>query len=140
MILKVINSGSSGNCYILIANNGDCLILEAGVRLLDVKEALKFDISGIVGCCSTHCHLDHSEYLLQYAKSSIKCYSGEETINKFEKHHNLIAIKPNVKIQLGSFSTMPFLLHHDVVPLLTDHDQAVSWLEQPSPQLALAAL
>ena len=41
MVLKVLGSGSSGNCYILESDT-EALIIEAGVPFLDVKKALDF--------------------------------------------------------------------------------------------------
>lgn len=56
MKLKVIGSGSSGNAYILESENGEKLILEAGVKIMRYKEALNFDIKGIRACVVTHAH------------------------------------------------------------------------------------
>lgn len=41
--LKVIASGSSGNCYILTAG-GDRLVLEAGVKLKVLLEELDYNV------------------------------------------------------------------------------------------------
>ena len=44
MELKVLGSSSSGNCYIL-DNGSEALIIEAGIRFMEVKKALDFNIS-----------------------------------------------------------------------------------------------
>ncbi|HCB45364.1 MAG TPA: MBL fold hydrolase, partial [Algoriphagus sp.] len=59
MKLIVLGSSSAGNCYILQDNQGNSLILEAGVRIKEIKKALDFDISGIQGCLISHRHGDH---------------------------------------------------------------------------------
>lgn len=65
MKLKVLGSGSSGNCYIL--DNGiEALIIEAGVSFHEVKIALDFDISRIVGVVVSHIHSDHSKIAEEY--------------------------------------------------------------------------
>jgi phosphoribosyl 1,2-cyclic phosphodiesterase len=56
MRLIVIGSGSSGNTYILKGETS-ALIIEAGVNPLEVKKAMDFDISKIVGVCISHEHL-----------------------------------------------------------------------------------
>ena len=40
-ILKVLNSGSKGNCYLLITPN-ETLIIEAGIRYKDILKGLDF--------------------------------------------------------------------------------------------------
>lgn len=59
MTLKCIGSGSSGNCYILKANN-EKLILDCGLPIKVIKQGLDFDLQGIQGVLVTHCHKDHS--------------------------------------------------------------------------------
>lgn len=56
MVLRVLNSNSKGNCYIFESKN-EALVLEAGVKFSEVKEALNFDISKIRGVCISHEHL-----------------------------------------------------------------------------------
>lgn len=56
MNLKIINSGSIGNCYIL-ENQNEALIIEAGVKFLEIKKALNYDIGKIQGCLISHEHL-----------------------------------------------------------------------------------
>ena len=60
MRLSVLKSGSKGNCYILSDENGEVLILDAGVRSKDIKEALQYDFSKVSGVLVTHEHKDHS--------------------------------------------------------------------------------
>lgn len=43
MRLKVLGSGSSGNCYIL-ENENEALIIEAGLPFMEVKKALDFNV------------------------------------------------------------------------------------------------
>lgn len=57
MVLKVINSGSSGNSYILESDN-EALLIEAGQNLMAIKKSLDFNIRKIVGCIVSHSHLD----------------------------------------------------------------------------------
>lgn len=55
MRLTVLNSGSSGNGYLLECGN-EILIVECGVPFMEVKKALNFDLSKIVGCFISHSH------------------------------------------------------------------------------------
>ena len=64
MKLKVLGSGSSGNCYIL-ESDAEALVIEAGLPFKEVKIALDFNISKIVGMICTHSHKDHSGFVAE---------------------------------------------------------------------------
>lgn len=57
MVLKidVIGSGSSGNCYLISADN-DTLVIECGVKKKDFLNAINYNTRGIVGCLISHEH------------------------------------------------------------------------------------
>lgn len=78
MKLKVLGSGSSGNCYIL-ENNTETLIIEAGVSFKEVKIALDFNISKIVGVIISHIHSDHSKAVSEYEKAGIPVFMPYES-------------------------------------------------------------
>lgn len=56
-MLRVIDSGSSANGYVLEGEN-QALLIEAGCKPLDMKKALNWQISKVVGCIVSHSHLD----------------------------------------------------------------------------------
>jgi phosphoribosyl 1,2-cyclic phosphodiesterase len=57
MMLKVINSGSDSNGYML--DNGDeALLIEAGCDMKSLKIGLDWNIQKVVGCVVSHSHLD----------------------------------------------------------------------------------
>lgn len=55
MLLKCIASGSSGNSYALIMDK-EILLIEAGVRLFEIKKNIDFQISKVIGCLISHGH------------------------------------------------------------------------------------
>ena len=57
--LKVINSSSSGNCYILTCKN-EKLILDCGFPIKVIKQGLDFDLQCIQAVLVSHEHKDHS--------------------------------------------------------------------------------
>jgi len=65
MKLTVLGSSSLGNCY-LLHNERECLIIEAGIKFLEVKKALNFKISQIVGLLVSHEHGDHAAFLHEF--------------------------------------------------------------------------
>lgn len=56
MKLKVINSNSKGNCYILESKES-CLLIEAGVTFSEINKALDFEPSKVDLLVCTHEHL-----------------------------------------------------------------------------------
>lgn len=73
MKLKVLGSGSSGNCYIL-ENGEEALIIEAGLPFMKVKKALNFNVMKIKAVLITHIHSDHHFYWFQYARAGIPVF------------------------------------------------------------------
>lgn len=101
MKLKVLSSGSSGNCYI-VENENEALIIEAGVSMKEVKVALNFNVRKIVGVICSHVHSDHSGYVKDFLKAGIpvfKPYDSETT---------------EPLTMFGRFFILPFSLEHDV--------------------------
>lgn len=112
MKLIVINSNSSGNAYALQADTGEILLLEAGVPFKEVKKAIGYKTSKVVGCLVSHVHQDHAKYILEYIKVGIDVYSNKEVI------YEVKGVKPIYKEKtksLGSFRITPFAVEHDVL-------------------------
>ena len=114
MKLIVINSNSAGNAYALDTGK-DILLLESGCKMADVKRAIDFRISDVVGCVVTHEHGDHAKYSVEYAKFGVEVYGvtdiGVKKNFPFGKFHPLQEGKTK---HIGSFDVVPFSNHHDV--------------------------
>lgn len=98
MHLKVLGSGSAGNCYVL-ENDSEALIIEAGLPFMEVKKALNFNVRKIVGVIAGHAHKDHSGYIDQYV-GICPIYKPYEVMQPHER--------------FGNFFIKPFELVHDV--------------------------
>ena len=127
MNLTILASGSTGNGYIL-HNENEALIIEAGVKLSEVKIALDFNISHIVGCLISHSHNDHAGYLESYARAGIRILTSEHVLLN---QKDLVAstlckvVESGKGYKLGNFKVVPFELSHDVPCLgfLIDHPE-----------------
>jgi phosphoribosyl 1,2-cyclic phosphodiesterase len=113
MILKVLGSSSSGNCYIL-ENSNEALILEAGIKFAEVQRGLNFNIGKIVGCLITHEHRDHAGHILTFPRFvDVFCSKGtadSAEIGEKSKTHIISANKP---FTAGTFKIIPFAAKHD---------------------------
>lgn len=56
MLISVIHTGSSGNCY-TIEHEGQILLLDVGIDIKDIKVGIDFRVGDIAGCLITHKHL-----------------------------------------------------------------------------------
>ncbi len=112
MKLICLGSSSKGNSY-LLDNGSQTLVIEAGVRLANVKIALNFNISRIVGCLLSHEHGDHAGYANEFMKYGIDVYCSKGTAMKFNKSHRLHESPSGKLIQIGEFKVLPFDVQHD---------------------------
>lgn len=96
MKLKCISTGSSGNCYLLQADNGETLILDCGIGIKEIKKGLDWNIKDVAGVLCTHKHLDHSKSLGNFKKMSIPVFAP------YQRNYN--------KKNYGGFTIYPFPL------------------------------
>ncbi|WP_324069867.1 MAG: MBL fold metallo-hydrolase [Flavobacterium sp.] len=116
MKLRIIGTGSKGNAYIL-GNENEALLIEAGVNIKEIKQALDFDYSKVVGCVVTHEHLDHCKSANDLMRLGIDVYTGAKTHQKINGDviHRAMPIASRETIKLGNFKIMAFDVKHDAV-------------------------
>ena len=82
MQLKVIGTGSSGNCYILTDSEEQKFFIEAGLKKDDIIKGADYKLNKVVGGFVSHKHYDHARSL-----EAIRSYGGDwfapyETLGK----------------------------------------------------------
>lgn len=114
MRLKILASGSSGNCY-LLENKEEILILEAGITFKKIQEGMNYKTGKVVGCMVTHEHKDHSKSIEQLTKNGIDVYASYGTIeaSNLKENYRLKVIKSQNKLKVGGFTVLPFDAQHD---------------------------
>lgn len=102
MFVRCIGTGSSGNSYALYDNSGKILLLDLGMSAKDIKRAIDFEISDVVGALCSHEHKDHSKSLDDFRNMGIHimapfevgdvkhshCRMGNFDITSFDLPHN----------------------------------------------------
>lgn len=113
MIVKTINSGSSGNGYALISGE-DILLLECGVPAKEMLKAIDYQTAKVSGCIASHVHLDHVGYIQQYMRYGIKIYTSDEVESDIETiiGEKTIGLQRMKRQQIGAFSVIPFRVPH----------------------------
>lgn len=81
MVIKTIGTGSSGNSYALIDNDNKILLLDLGLPPKEIKRAIDFRISDVVGAVVTHRHLDHSKSVADFKKMGIPVFAPYKSLD-----------------------------------------------------------
>ena len=113
LCIKVIASGSKGNCYYL--NDGSTsLLIECGIKFKDIQKALNFNLSEIKGVLLSHEHGDHSKAFKDVLKHGLELYTSfgtRESINNNIYYPKII--RAGNTFNIGTWSIYPFDLKHD---------------------------
>lgn len=114
MNLKIIGSNSEGNAYIL-ENDSEALLIECGVRMDLIKQAIKFQIGKISGCLVSHEHKDHCKAVDKVMAAGINVWAsyGTHGAMRTEGHHRARFLHLDAVVTIGSFKIKPFLTNHD---------------------------
>lgn len=113
MKMTCLGSGSAGNCY-LLHNQTECLVIEAGISFKEVKKALDFDISKIVGTVVSHNHKDHAGYIKEYLKAGIGVFTTQDLLDECFKIEAAGLLSEKCSFYMGEFFITPFEAVHDV--------------------------
>lgn len=118
MKLKVIGTGSKGNAY-LLENEEEALLIECGVNISEIKKAVDFNISKIVGCILTHEHNDHAKSIKEVLDCKINVYTSYGTFEakkiNYSCQRGAIALLSSTSRMIGNFKILPFHINHDAL-------------------------
>ena len=114
MEIKILGSSSEGNCYIL-ENETQALVIECGVSFKEVKKALDFNISKVVGALVSHEHLDHAKFVNDFLEARINIYltAGTYSSLSIKSKFNPSIIEVGKMLKVGDFKILPFKVKHD---------------------------
>lgn len=72
MNIKILGTGSKGNCYILTSKNKSQIILECGIKISEIMKNINYELVNF--CLYSHNHKDHSLSLKTLEKWCIEIY------------------------------------------------------------------
>jgi phosphoribosyl 1,2-cyclic phosphodiesterase len=114
MNIKVLASGSSGNCY-RVSDGTTSLLLEAGIPIAKIREGCDFQLSSISGSLISHSHGDHSKSAQAVMFAGVDLYCSQDTASELNlEGYRLHIIQPLCEFKIGTFVIKPFPIHHDV--------------------------
>ena len=118
MDIKIIASGSGGNCY-RVSDGKTALLLDAGVSIRQIREGCGFRLGEVRGCLVTHSHKDHGKAVGELLKTGVPVYmpKGEIAALGLERHHRLYGLEGSQEeyesFTIGTFTVLPFRAEHD---------------------------
>lgn len=114
MNLRVINSGSYGNAYVL-KGASQCLILDAGVHIGEIMAAVDRKPSSIVGVLITHEHSDHTRAVKELMVRGVDIYCSQGTAEALglANEYKVKVVQSNQIFSIGEFKIYPFPVVHD---------------------------
>lgn len=115
MVLTVLGSSSSGNCYLLEASDG-VLILELGKPFAEVKKSIGWNLRKVVGALVSHRHGDHAKFLKDALSCGIRVLALEDvfTAQGITNRTFCTAIEPMHGYKVGGFKVFALPVRHDV--------------------------
>lgn len=111
--ITTIASGSTGNCY-RITDGKTALMIEAGIRFREIRQAFDFKLSGVAGCLISHEHGDHAKAVRDLVKAGVDCYMSQGTAKALDlTGHRVHGVPALVTFRVGTFIILPFPVQHD---------------------------
>jgi phosphoribosyl 1,2-cyclic phosphodiesterase len=114
MQLTIIGSSSSGNAY-LLSNEKEALLIECGVRVEKIKQALGYNMRKAVACIVTHEHKDHCKAVKEVMACGINVWATAGTHNAMgtgDSHRAKVCGVDN-RFEVGGFTIKAFPIEHD---------------------------
>ena len=113
MDIKIIASGSSGNCY-RVSDGETSVLLDCGIPFKQIQKALNFELSSIDGVLVTHCHQDHVKGARELVRIGIDVYTSKGTLDACALDGGRFkAVKSMDIFNVGTFTVMAFDVEHD---------------------------
>ena len=82
--LKVLSSGSSGNCIAVYDSRGKYILLDVGLGYKDILNGLNWNLSNCVSTFTSHIHRDHSKALAHFIEAGVPCFSNQDVCDHYK--------------------------------------------------------
>lgn len=110
-LLKVIGTGSSGNCLAVYDSSGQYILLDVGVPMKTILKGVDYNTHDCVAAFVSHVHKDHAKAIDDCIKYAIPVYANDDVRKKYPKCN--IADGYNVG-NFSGFQVHTFGVAHDV--------------------------
>jgi len=91
------------------------IMIEAGLPIKRIKQALNFRISEIEGLLLSHIHGDHSKSIKDMVKLGVNCHMPPATAEGLKiDNHRIKPVESDKSFKIGTLMVYPFKAEHDV--------------------------
>jgi len=110
-----ISSSSKGNAYLLESDGIPPLLIEAGIPIRKLREALSFGLSGLAGCLVSHSHGDHVKAVPDLLKAGVDCFMSTGTAEEMniQDHYRVVKMATTHMLEVAGWNIACFDLKHD---------------------------
>lgn len=112
MDIKLIASGSSGNCY-RVGDGVTYLLLDCGIPMKKIVAGCDYNLSRINACLVTHDHKDHSLSVRNLNRRGIPVFGTKSMAESWMPVRSIDVSNGTAKLQIGSFDVQAFPVEHD---------------------------
>lgn len=115
--IKVLSSGSRGNA-VLLDSGTSLILLDAGIPVKKIEQAVGYDLSKISLCCVTHEHMDHARAVKDLIKKGVPVFTSDGTAKALgiesymhgfswaHAMHRALKLCTDAGINVGAFHTI----------------------------------
>jgi phosphoribosyl 1,2-cyclic phosphodiesterase len=113
MDIRVLASGSAGNCY-CVSDGSTSLLLECGISVKQIRRGLGFGLTNVAACLVSHEHQDHAKAVADVLRAGVEVYTSPGTIKALGlKHHRLRPVRAKETFKVGTWTVRAFETQHD---------------------------
>ncbi len=113
MTIKVLATGSKGNCY-HISDGVTRLLIECGIKYTEIIKRCNYDVEGISTVLISHAHADHALIAKQMAEYGFDLVmpKGTAVTLGLDALPNVFTPPAGKTLLIGTFAVVPFELVH----------------------------
>ena len=113
MDIRVLASGSAGNCY-CVSDGSTSLLLECGISVKQMRRGLGFGLTNVAACLVSHEHQDHAKAVADVLRAGVEVYTSPGTIKALGlEHHRLRPVRARETFKVGTWTVRAFETQHD---------------------------
>lgn len=108
--LKILSSGSQGNCALIYDSRGKCVMLDMGLSWQEILHGLNYDLASVSLALASHNHhADHTKSIVHCINSGIPTFANKDVCNHYKDCQFLDRM-----VKVDGFKVQTFGLIHNV--------------------------
>lgn len=108
--LKILSSGSHGNCALIYDSRGKCVMLDMGLPWQEILHGLNYDLASVSLALASHNHhADHTKSIVHCINSGIPTFANKDVCDHYKDCQFLDRM-----VKVDGFKVQTFGLIHNV--------------------------